>query len=405
MKSIMDKLNTERLILLRGVLRDGAVGALVNAIEQNSVEEYARAYGSLLSADMENSFAGYLSDLILRSDNLFARRACTAQPNLELCAALKSDLRILQRLAKSAETPPPSVREAQKDGFPAVRYGRDDGLFGTDWGADETIRRLADFYKTNGYGIYIGNKAFTFEDGTLRPVRNTPDVTLNDLKDYAAEKKAVEDNVVNFIEGLPYSNMLLYGDKGTGKSSTVHAMLNKYAEKGLRAVEIPKEQICSINAAKEVLSSLPFKFILFIDDLSLEERDEKVTALKAGLEGSIHERSSNVMIAATSNRRHIVKENFSDRDNSVHARDTMEEQLSLSDRFGLTVCFSSTGKAEYLSIVRQLAADRKLSVSDEELCTLAERWAILKGGRSPRRAKQFVDFAYSCLAKGMPIEF
>ena len=182
-------------------------------------------------------------------------------------------------------------------------------------------------------------------------------------------------------------------------------MLNKYAEKGLRAVEIPKEQICSINAAKEVLSSLPFKYILFIDDLSLEERDEKVTALKAGLEGSIHERSSNVVVAATSNRRHIVKENFSDRDNSVHARDTMEEQLSLSDRFGLTVCFSSTGKAEYLSIVRQLAADRKLSVSDEELCTLAERWAILKGGRSPRRAKQFVDFAYSCLAKGMPIEF
>lgn len=120
----MDKLNTERLILLRGVLRDGAVGAPVNAIEQNSVEEYARAYGSLLSADMENSFAGYLSDLILRSDNLFARRACTAQPNLELCAALKSDLRILQRLAKSAETPPLPCARRRKTVFPPFATDR-----------------------------------------------------------------------------------------------------------------------------------------------------------------------------------------------------------------------------------------------------------------------------------------
>ena len=172
--------------------------------------------------------------------------------------------------------------------------------------------------------------------------------------------------------------MLLYGDKGTGKSSTVHAMLNKYAGKGLRCVEIPKEQICLINKVKEVLSALPFKFILFIDDLSLEERDEKVTALKAGLEGSIHERSANVMIAATSNRRHIVKENFSDRENSVHARDTMEEQLSLSDA--------------------------RIEIPDEELCSLAERWALVKGGRSPRRAKQFIDYVYSCLAKHIPID-
>ena len=175
-------------------------------------------------------------------------------------------------------------------------------------------------------------------------------------------------------------------------------------EGGLRCVEIPKEQICLINKVKEVLSALPFKFILFIDDLSLEERDEKVTALKAGLEGSIHERSANVMIAATSNRRHIVKENFSDRENSVHARDTMEEQLSLSDRFGLTVCFSSTGKAEYLSIVKQLAADARIEIPDEELCSLAERWALVKGGRSPRRAKQFIDYVYSCLAKHIPID-
>ena len=155
---------------------------------------------------------------------------------------------------------------------------------------------------------------------------------------------------------------------------------------------------------KELLASLPFRFLIFIDDLSLEENDGKVTALKAGLEGSMNEKSSNVMIAATSNRRHILKENFSDRANSVHARDPMEEQLSLSDRFGLTVCFSSTGKKEYLSIVRQLADDAGISLPEEELFALAERWAIAKGGRSPRRAKQFVDYASACTAKNIEIE-
>ena len=166
-----------------------------------------------------------------------------------------------------------------------------------------------------------------------------------------------------------------------------------------------KDQLSEITALKELLSALPFRFLLFIDDLSLEERDEKVTSLKASLEGSMSATSANVMIVATSNRRHILRENFSDRDNSVHARDTMEEQLSLSDRFGLTVCFSSTGKAEYLSIVRQLAADAGIRMADEELCLLAERWAIVKGGRSPRRAKQFIDTVYACEAKNTEIRF
>ena len=400
----MNNLNTERLILLRGVLRDEAVSALTEALARGSIGAYARAYGILLESDMQDSFAAYIAGLILREDSLFARRACTAAPTKALRTAMANDLRILQELAKKTQNLPDEIRRATEEGFPAIGYGKDNPLFGGDWASDDTIGKLARFYRKNGYGIFIGNKAFTFDGENLKPVLNTPEITLRDLKDYEEEKRAVEDNIVNFIGGLPYSNMLLYGDKGTGKSSTVHAMLNKYAGKGLRCVEIPKEQICLINKVKEVLSALPFKFILFIDDLSLEERDEKVTALKAGLEGSIHERSANVMIAATSNRRHIVKENFSDRENSVHARDTMEEQLSLSDRFGLTVCFSSTGKAEYLSIVKQLAADARIEIPDEELCSLAERWALVKGGRSPRRAKQFIDYVYSCLAKHIPID-
>lgn len=401
----MESYDTDALILLRGVLQDEAVASFVRALQNDDIAAYARAEELLLAEDMQNSFAAYLTHKILCDDNLFARRAFAGTLNNDICQAYSHDLAILQDIAKKADNPSGKVALAADSGFPSVRYGKDDDVFGKNWGDGESLQKLVNFYRHNGYGIYIGHKAFTFENKTLKPVRNTSDITLSDLKDYEAEKKAIEDNTINFISGLPYSNMLLYGDKGTGKSSTIHAILNKYAEKGLRAVEIPKDQIKDINAVKEVLVGLPFKFFIFIDDLSLEEHDEKVTSLKASLEGSLTEKGANVMIVATSNRRHILKENFSDRENSVHARDTMEEQLSLSDRFGLTVYFSSTGKSEYLSIIRQLAADRKLKTPQDDLFALAERWALLKGGRSPRRARQFIDFAFACEAKNQPIEF
>lgn len=394
----MKRTRTEELILLRGILADGAVAAFADAAEKASTARFAQAYALLLESGEENAFARHMVRAILYDDNLFARRAFGGGLTENIRAAYRRDLALLQQFTRMADGFSPA------EGMPRILYGEDNPLFGENWDSEQALSRIEDFYRRNGYGIFIGNKAFTYENGALRPVKNTSDIALSDLKDYAEEKRAVEDNAVSFLRGLPYSDMLLYGDKGTGKSSTVHAVLNKYAEQGLRAVEIAKEQIRDINAIKELLASLPFRFFLFIDDLSLEEHDEKVGLLKASLEGSMNEKSPNVMIVATSNRRHILKENFSDRENSVHARDTMEEQLSLSDRFGLTVYFSSTGKAEYLSIVRQLAEDRKLGLPDEELCALAERWAIVKGGRSPRRAKQFVDYACSCLSKNSPID-
>ncbi len=401
----MKTFGTETLVLLGDVLKDEAVSAYLQAAAQDDPASYARAAGILLAEDMQDTFGAYVAHKILYDDNLFARRAFAGKLNDNIRRAFAHDLRILQSLASSADCPGAKISQAIKDGLPAIRSGNDDGIFSKQWDSVETMEKLCAFHRRNGYGVYIGNKAFTFEDGALKPVRNTSDISLADLKDYEAEKKAVEDNTVNFIRGLPYSNMLLYGDKGTGKSSTIHAILNKYAEQGLRAVEVTKDRIKEISAIKEALAGLPFKFFLFIDDLSLEEHDEKVTSLKASLEGSLSEKGTNVMIVATSNRRHILKENFSDRENSVHARDTMEEQLSLSDRFGLTVYFSSTGKTEYLSIIRQLAEDRKIGLPEEDLFALAERWALFKGGRSPRRARQFIDFTYSCLAKGQPVEF
>lgn len=400
----MKHIRTEELILLGGVMKDEAFASFCDAVKQEQISSYAKTYALLLEKDETRHFSQHLARVILYDDNLFARRAFSGNLTADIRAAYRHDLALLQDIAKLTEDPPEKICSDTEGEMPQILYGEDNPLLGGDWASEASLARIEDFYRRNGYGMFIGNKAFTYEKGALHPVRNTSDITLGDLKDYEEEKRAIEDNTINFLRGLPYSDMLLYGDKGTGKSSTIHAMLNKYADQGLRAIEIAKEQIREINAVKELLSSLPFRFFLFIDDLSLEEHDEKVGLLKASLEGSMNEKSANVMIVATSNRRHILKENFSDRDNSVHARDTMEEQLSLSDRFGLTVYFSSTGKMEYLSIVRQLSADRGLKLPESELAALAERWALVKGGRSPRRAKQFIDYAYSCLTKGIQID-
>ena len=251
--------------------------------------------------------------------------------------------------------------------------------------------------------MWLSHTAFRF-DGELRPILTPSRVTLSDLKGYENEKAEVRDNFENFVAGLPYSDMLLYGDRGTGKSSTVHAMVNAFAEKKLRLVEIDKENILALPRLRAMLSAEPMKFVVFIDDFSLREEDDRVSTLKAALQGSMEGHAGNVMIVATSNRRHIVEENFSSRMNSVHAGDSEEELLSLSDRFGITVLFSTTGKQEYLAIVRALAADAGLKTDGEELSLLAERWALVRGGRSPRRARQFVDYLYACEQKGKKAE-
>lgn len=252
--------------------------------------------------------------------------------------------------------------------------------------------------------MFIKYRAFGYENDELVPVENPSPITLAELKGYEQEKSAIDSNIVSFLKGLPYGNMLLYGDRGTGKSSTIHAMLNKYWSRGLRIVELNKENMLDLPKIRQRLIDNPLKFIIFIDDLSLNESDDKISGLKAALEGSVAGNTSNTMIVATSNRRHIVKENFSDRENSVHVNDSLQEQLSLSDRFGITVLFSSTDKAQYLEIVKKLADDEGLQ-ADDELIALAERWALVKGGRSPRRARQFVDLAVSCRKRHAKIDF
>jgi predicted AAA+ superfamily ATPase len=222
------------------------------------------------------------------------------------------------------------------------------------------------------------------------------------LVGYAAEREQVVANTARFVAGLPANNVLLYGDRGTGKSSTVKALLNAYAERGLRLVEVPKEALGEFSRLVRLLRGRRERFLVFIDDLSFEEHETEYKGLKAVLEGSLEARPDNVLLYATSNRRHLVRQRFADRDSEpddIHIGDTVEEKLSLSDRFGLRVRFLAPDQGRYLLIVRTLAARRALAIADEELEKRALRWATRHGGRSARTARQFVDHLTGELAE------
>ncbi len=244
-----------------------------------------------------------------------------------------------------------------------------------------------------GYGIYARYHMFYMDSqNKIVPVRNPDNTTLSSLVDYKREQQIIIDNTKALLEGKPAANILLTGDAGTGKSSTVKAVVNELYKDGLRILEVRKDQLREIPTILDELNQNPLKFILFIDDLSFQKDDDNYSALKAILEGSVSAKSQNVVIYATSNRRHLVKENFADRDgDDIHRNDTMQEIISLSDRFGIHITFQKPDKETYLDIVYHLSRQANLSVDKDELELLAERYALSRGGRSARAAKQFVD--------------
>ena len=234
---------------------------------------------------------------------------------------------------------------------------------------------------------------FYIGDGIhIVPVINPDQTRLSSLIDYKREQQIILDNTVALLEGKPAANILLTGDAGTGKSSTVKAVVNELHDRGLRILEVRKEQLHAIPAILDELNTNPLKFILFIDDLSFQKDDDNFSALKAILEGSVSAKSRNVVIYATSNRRHLVKESFSGRDgDDIHRNDTMQEIISLSERFGIQVTFQKPNKETYLGIVRHLAEEKGIKMNTNELELLAERFALGRGGRSARAATQFID--------------
>ena len=247
----------------------------------------------------------------------------------------------------------------------------------------------------HGYGIFASCGMFRISDThahRIEPIFSADPVSMDSFIGYREEREKVIANTRAFVEGKPAANVLLYGDAGTGKSSTVKAVANHIFARGVRLIEIRKDQMSMLPFVMEKISRNPLKFIIFIDDLSFNRNDDTFSMLKAALEGSASAKAANAVIYATSNRRHIVRECFEDREGSdVHRNDTMQELLSLSARFGLSIQFGKPDKKLYLEIVRELAEKKRLKVDPVQLEIDAEAFALRKGHRSPRCAEQFID--------------
>jgi predicted AAA+ superfamily ATPase len=267
---------------------------------------------------------------------------------------------------------------------------------------EEAFTIVTNFYRDYGVGKLGLNKAFRLsrEHGKLElvPITNTLEVRLSDLVGYEQQKQKLIDNTRAFVEGKRANNVLLFGDSGTGKSTSVKAILNEYYDKGLRMIEIYKHQFKDLSTVISLIKNRNYRFIIFMDDLSFEEFEIEYKYLKAVIEGGLEIRPDNVLIYATSNRRHLIRETWNDRtdmetDGDIHRSDTMEEKLSLVDRFGITINFSSPSPKEYLEIVKQLAIRQGINhLTQDELFAEAKKWELHHGGLSGRTAQQFIDY-------------
>ncbi len=375
-------------------------------------EQFLNAWGEFFRVLCERgfgeSFAECLTQTALFDENAFSMATASGKDDLApaLMAAVRRDLKTILELSKI--TPEemlggsPFAKELAGLELPCWKNGEPTAqMRGT---LDECVHNMAEYYRGNGCGMYARYRAFIWRDRKIQPVEHPDGTTLSDLKGYDVQRKLAIDNTLAFLQKLPANNCLLYGDRGTGKSSTVKALLNEFYPKGLRVIEMPKESLMDFPKLVDQIAPLPMRFIIFIDDLSFSQQDDTYAALKAVLEGGLAGRPENTLIYATSNRRHLLRESFSDRNgDEIHLGDTIQESLSLADRFGLSIRFTLPDKARYLEIVRQLAFQRGLEDHIPELEAGAERWATERGGRSPRCARQFIRSAESKIKRGMPI--
>ena len=397
------------LLLYQEVLHGDAGQAwmlLLDALIECNEVASAIAYGQWFSAlaAEQQSWQSHLISQILVADNAFSQQA-QHTPLQQLAAALVAgaqyDLGILQQLhSLSAERisqwvttithsdQPPSLEFTSKN--PSLSF-----ITTPHWRNAHT--ELADYYHTHGVGLFGRFIAFRWQNAQLTGIPSPDPIQLTQLAAYDHPKHQLIQNTESLLRGYTAQNVLLYGSRGAGKSSLVKALLNEYSAQGLRLIEVPKADLHNLPLIVEKLAHVPQKFIIFVDDLSFEEDDAAFKALKVVLEGGVTARPQNVVVYATSNRRHLVREFFDDRPkpkdaDEIQSWDTVQEKLSFSDRFGLTLTFTPADQPTYLKIVRELAAQAGIKLETEHLEWRARQWATRHNGRSGRTARQFVDF-------------
>ncbi len=366
---------------------------LLSAAEKNesgddapSKSALVRCYSDVVTAlyPVTADLSEYIRRIVLADDNFYVK-AIAAGDHLsdDVLTCARKELNTLQDL-----------------GSLSSRMLRDEigcDTFLPDW-SNSSLYLITEFMSkleqlpVKGYGMYARYNFFRIADEQIVPVSHPDAQSLDQLFGYEREQALIIKNTEALLSGQGASNMLLYGDAGTGKSSTIKAVAAEYADRGLRIVELKKNQLYQIPKILEELSVNPLKFILFIDDLSFTGNDDNFSALKASLEGSVAGCGDNVVIYATSNRRHLIKENFADRaGDELHVNDSLQETMSLAARFGLTITFQKPDKDEYLRIVTSLAEQYGIDMPRAELLRRAEAHAIRRNGRSPRTAKQFIE--------------
>ena len=393
------------LVIFRAMLRDPVVAKLVELTDQldpavpdlGPVCDAVAAFEAALFEHTTN-LGDYLSNAVLETETVCVRQAAAGQLSLVMETALNSELAFLQQLCglsldKLLEAAGFSAEQARELAF-LPRWEVKQLDLTTAYS-----QRMREAGK-KGYGMFAKHHVFTVENGQLVPVKYPDPQKLSELPGYEKEREKVIANTRALLAGSPANNVLLYGDAGTGKSSTVKAIANEYAADGLRLVEVKKNQLYQIPDLMDKLAANPLKFILFIDDLSFSSNDDNFAALKAILEGSVGGRARNIAVYATSNRRHLIKETLTDRTgDDIHEADTRQELMSLSARFGLTVTFQRPEKARFAAILEELAKQHHIQMPMEELLVKAESFAIRAGGRSPRVAKQFIEQCESGVQK------
>ena len=382
MKELKDRIFA--LCIFRDLWNDTVFHSLFSYIKHPSATAYAE-FVSLLYEANGGDLGEHIKELCMNSENVYVKTVASGKPiPAYMQEALEYELDTLQMIC-SLDKDTLAVLSKYNGFLPDFTT--------TKIRLKEMYLHRAENVGKYGYGIYAKHRMFYVdENGCIVPVLHPDKTELSDLVDYERERQIVIDNTKALLAGKPAANILLTGDAGTGKSSTVKAVANALWDEGLRIIEMRKDQFRSIPKVLDELSCNPLKFVLFIDDLSFLKDDDNFNVLKAVLEGSVTAKSSNVVIYATSNRRHIIKETFSDREgDDVHRNDTMQELVSLSERFGIHITFSKPNKETFLHIVHHLAKENGIDMNADELDLLAERFALERGGRSARLAKQFID--------------
>ncbi len=409
------------LLLYQSVFKSPAGQAfldLLQALHHSEVSgiDCLTAYGNWfkVQAAQNMSWKGFLISQILKDENPFSRQAQKtdfASLSPALVEAARHDLQVLQNLYQcSGEQLSKWVRVAgQLEAVPpiwdseTIKESDDLPLPGKLENWSSAAESLAEYYRKFGTGLFAEYRAFQWRNGQLSSIYHPDRIKLKELVCCDWQRDALVKNTEFLLAGYPALHVLLYGSRGSGKSSLVKSLLNEFGDRNLRLIEVSKSDLQDLPLIMEQLRGVPQKFIIFVDDLSFEEDDDAFKALKVVLEGNVTAKAQNVVVYATSNRRHLIREFFDDRPrprdgDEIHAWDTVQEKLSFSDRFGLTLTFEPADQNTYLTIVRHLALLAGIQLAPEDLEHRAKEWATRRNGRSGRTARQFVDFLKAELA-------